>query len=44
MFGGIDVIVMYYDMEYFFDIELSMIVKEVVLSDCYLVVRLNLDV
>lgn len=42
--GGTDVTAMYHDMEHFLDIEPSMIVKEVVLSDCYLAVRSNLDV
>ena len=42
--GGADTSVTSRDMEHFLDIEPSMIVKEVVLSDSYLAIRSNLDV
>ncbi|XP_022786965.1 Hermansky-Pudlak syndrome 3 protein homolog [Stylophora pistillata] len=43
-YGGTDVSSMHHDLVHFLDIEPSMIVKEVELSDCYLAVRSNLDV
>lgn len=42
--GGTDTSATSHDMEHFLDIEPSMVVKEVVLSDSYLALRSNLDV
>lgn len=44
MAGGTDTSATSHDMEHFLDIEPSMVVKEVVLSDSYLALRSNLDV